>query len=128
MTLQASSLLVWAGDAVAGNPSSMRIEEGCDQRYHVGVTNSQSHPIAKGRVDSIAAKRLDCAAYELLWSVGLLIHWFQIFLFVVPWLNIADDPTVEQGLHHLLINSSNSVFFNKTDLEQYLCKLRSIYA
>ena len=37
----------------------------------------------------------------------------------------ANKGIVEQGWGHLFITSSNSHFFNKTDLEQYRCKVTS---
>ena len=36
----------------------------------------------------------------------------------------AKRGIAEKGLEHLFITSSNSQFFNKTDLEQYLFKER----
>ena len=39
----------------------------------------------------------------------------------------ADRGILEQGLGHLLITSTSSHFFNKTDLEQYLFNYISLY-
>ena len=43
-----------AGFAVAGKVSLMGVEDGCEQRHHVGLTNLQSYPSSKGRVPIVS--------------------------------------------------------------------------